>query len=150
MILPNARIIDVRRHPLACGWSNFKQHFANGQAFSYELAEMGAFYREYVRLMAHYDAVLPGRVHRVIYEQLVADPEAEIRRLLDYCGLPFEDQCLRFHETERAVWTPSSQQVRQPIYANDLDAWKPYERWLGPLKSALGDVLTAYPAVPQA
>ena len=145
LILPKARIVDVRRHPLACGWSNFKQHFARGQLFTYDLAELGAYYSEYVKLMAHFDAVLPGRVHRVYYERLVADPEIEIRRLLEHCGLPFESQCLRSHETERPVWTPSSQQVRQPIYTTALDDWRAYEGWLGPLKKALGEVVTNYP-----
>ena len=112
LILPNAKIIDARRHPLACCFSNFKQQFARGQDFSYDLVDLGRYYRDYVALMAHFDQVLPGRVHRVHYEAMVEDTEAEIRRLLDYCGLPFEDACLRFYETERAVRTPSSEQVR--------------------------------------
>jgi hypothetical protein len=148
LILPNARIIDIRRHPLACCWSNFKQHFARGQGFAYDLADLGVFYRQYVELMAHYDAVLPGRVHRVIYEQLIASPEQEIRRLLDYCRLPFQAQCLRFHENQRPVWTPSSEQVRRPFYADDLDGWRKFEPWLEPLKASLGTVLDAYPEVP--
>ena len=105
LILPNARIVDVRRHPLACCVSNFKQHWATGQNFAYDLTDLGAYYRSYVELMAHFDAALPGRVHRVIYEDLVAHPEAETRRLLDACALPFEDACLRFYENERAVRT---------------------------------------------
>lgn len=148
LILPNARIIDVRRHPLACGLSNFKQHWATGQAFAYDLADIGDYYRAYVELMAHFDEALPGRVHRVIYEDLVADPEREIRRLLDACGLPFEVGCLRFYENARAVRTPSSEQVRRPIYTEGLESWRAYEPWLGPLKEALGPVLAAYPAVP--
>ena len=116
LILPNAKIIDARRHPLACCFSNFRQHFARGQRFTYDLTDLGRYYRDYVDLMAHFDAVLPGRVHRVIHERMVEDTEAEVRRLLDYCGLPFEEDCLRFYENERAVRTPSSEQVRQPIY----------------------------------
>jgi hypothetical protein len=149
LILPRAKIIDARRHPLSCGFSVFKQHFARGQAFSFSLDEIGRYYRDYVELMAHYDAVLPGRVHRVHYEAMVADTEAEVRRLLDYCGLPFEDACLRFHENERAVRTPSAEQVRQPIYRDALEQWRHYGRWLGPLQDALGPVLQAYPAVPR-
>jgi len=148
LILPNARIIDARRHPLACGFSNFKQHFARGQAFSYSQEEMGRFYRDYVRLMRHFDAVLPGLVHRVIHERLVEDQEGEVRRLLDFLGLPFDEACLRFHENERAVRTASSEQVRRPISREGLDRWRAYEPWLGPLKAALGPVLDAYPAVP--
>ena len=148
LILPNAIIIDARRDPLACCFSNFKQHFARGQAFSYALNDMGRYYRDYVRLMAHVDAVLPGRVIRVIHEQLVADSDAEIRRLLDACGLPFEETCLRFHETDRPVRTASSEQVRQPIYRGGDEAWKPFEGHLDTLFAALGDVATAYPKAP--
>ncbi|HEX7695540.1 MAG TPA: sulfotransferase [Sphingomonas sp.] len=150
LILPNAKIIDARRHPLGCCFSNFKQHFARGQAFSYGLERMGRYYRDYVRLMAHVDHVLPGRVHRVFYEDMVDHTEREVRRLLDYCGLDFEPACLAFHETERAVRTASSEQVRQPIFREGTEAWKPFEPWLDPLKAALGDVLTAYPAAPAA
>ncbi|MFM5931415.1 MAG: sulfotransferase [Novosphingobium sp.] len=146
LILPNARIIDARRHPLGCCFSNFKQHFAKGQAFSYSLDDMGTYYRDYVRLMRHVDAVLPGRVHRVIYENMVADTEAEVRALLAYCGLDFEPACLAFHETERAVRTASSEQVRQPIYRDGTEAWKPFEPWLDPLKTALGPVLDDWQA----
>jgi len=148
LMLPNARIIDARRHPLACCFSGFKQHFARGQAFSYSLADLGRYYRDYVRLMAHFDAVLPGRVHRVFYESMVDDTEAEVRRLLDYCGLPFEEGCLRFFENKRPVRTASSEQVRRPIYREGVDHWRHYEPWLDPLKQALGPVLAAYPAVP--
>jgi tetratricopeptide (TPR) repeat protein len=148
LILPNARIIDARRHPLGCCFSGFKQQFARGQNFSYDLADIGRYYRDYVDLMAHVDAVLPGRVHRVFYESMIDNTEAEVRRLLDYCGLPFEEQCLRFYETDRAVRTPSSEQVRQPIFRDAMDHWRHYEEWLGPLKQALGPVLECYPAVP--
>lgn len=148
-ILPNAKIIDARRHPMACGWSCFKQHFAMGQHYTYDLTELGRYYRDYVRLMAHYDRVLPGRVHRVIHEDLVRDPEPHIRALLDYCELPFEEACLNPHETDRAVRTASSEQVRQPISAKGLESWKAYESWLGPLREALGDVVDAYPDAPK-
>lgn len=148
MILPNATIIDARRHPLACGFSNFKQHFAKGQGFTYDLADMGAYYRDYVRLMAHVDTIAPGAVHRVIHETLLDDFEGEVRKLLDACGLPFEEACLAFHKTERAVRTPSSEQVRRPINRDGADAWKPFEPWLGALKDALGPVLESYPQVP--
>ncbi|HEX8620979.1 MAG TPA: sulfotransferase [Allosphingosinicella sp.] len=149
LILPNARIVDARRHPLACGFSNFKQHFARGQGFSYDLAELGRYYRAYVGLMRHFDLVLPGRVHRVIHERLVDDPEGEVRRLLDHLGLEFEPACLRFHENDRAVRTASSEQVRRPINREGLDQWRAFEPWLGPLKAALGPVLEAYPDAPQ-
>jgi len=148
LMLPNAKIIDARRHPLACCFSNFKQHFARGQHFTYDLADLGHYYRDYVGLMAHFDEVLPGRVHRVIYERMIDDTEGEVRRLLDYCGLPFEEGCLRFYENERAVRTASSEQVRQPIYREGIDHWRHFEDWLGPLKDALGPVLEAYPEVP--
>ena len=148
LILPNARIIDARRHPLGCCFSNFKQHFARGQAFSYALDDMGRYYRDYVRLMAHVDAVLPGLVHRVIYERMVEDTESEVRALLAACGLEFDPACLDFHKTERAVRTASSEQVRQPIFREGTESWKPFEAWLGPLQAALGDVVTTYPEVP--
>lgn len=148
LILPNAKIIDARRHPLGCCFSNFRQHFARGQDFTYDLDDLGQYYTHYVRLMAHVDAVMPGRVHRVIYERMVDDTETEIRALLDYCGLEFEPACLNFHETERAVRTASSEQVRQPIYRDATEEWQRYEEHLGPLKRALGPVLDAYPYVP--
>ncbi|WP_129775177.1 tetratricopeptide repeat-containing sulfotransferase family protein [Peristeroidobacter soli] len=148
LILPRARIIDARRHPLGCCFSGFKQHFARGQHFTYGLEDIGRYYRDYVELMAHFDAVLPGRVHRVIYETLVDDTENEVRRLLDYCGLPFDERCLRFYENDRAVRTASSEQVRRPIYRDGVDHWQHYESWLDPLKRALGPVLESYPAVP--
>jgi tetratricopeptide (TPR) repeat protein len=139
LILPNSKIVDVRRHPLACGWSCFKQLFAQGQNFSYDLSDLGRFYANYARIMAHYDAALPGRVYRVNYEALVSDPESEIRKLLAYCGSPFEGAVLRPHETKRAVRTPSAEQVRRPISAEGLDDWKPYKQYLQPLKDALGE-----------
>jgi predicted Zn-dependent protease len=140
LILPNAKIIDARRAPLACCFANFKQHFQSGVWFTYSLEDLGRYYRDYVHLMSHFDRVLPGRVHRVQYEDLVADLEGEVRRLLTYCGLPFEEQCLRFYETERVVQTVSSDQVRKPLYADAVDQWRNFEPWLGPLKEALGDV----------
>jgi predicted Zn-dependent protease len=148
VILPNARIIDARRHPLGCCLSCFKQHFARGQNFTYGLDDLGRYYRDYVTLMAHFDAVLPGRVHRVLYERLIEDTEGEVRRLLRYCGVSFETGCLHFYENERAVRTASSEQVRQPIFREGLEQWRHFEPWLEPLKAALGPVLTAYPAVP--
>ncbi len=140
LILPNARIIDARRSPLACCFANFKQHFQAGVWFTYDLRDLGRYYRDYVRLMAHFDVVLPGRVHRVWYERLIADFEGEVRRLLDYCGLPFEEQCLRFHETRRVVQTASSEQVRRPLYSDSVDQWRNYEPFLGELTDALGDL----------
>jgi hypothetical protein len=141
----NCKIIDARRHPLGCCFSGFKQHFARGQNFSYELGDIGRYYRDYVELMAHFDAMLPGRVHRVFYERVIEDTEGEVRRLLAFCGLPFEDQCLRFYENDRAVRTASSEQVRRPIFQEGVDHWRHYERWLGPLKAALGPVYECYP-----
>lgn len=148
LILPNAVIIDARRHPLACCFSCFKQHFARGQWFTYGLEDLGRYYRDYVELMAHFDEVLPARVARVYYERLIDDTEAEIRRLLGHCRLPFHADCLRFYENERAVRTASSEQVRRPIFRDGVDQWRHYEPWLGPLETALGDVLTEYPQVP--
>ncbi|RJF93456.1 tetratricopeptide repeat-containing sulfotransferase family protein [Sphingomonas cavernae] len=148
LILPNAKIIDARRHPLACCFSNFKQHFARGQGFSYALEDMARYYRDYVKLMAHVDAVLPGRVHRVVHEALVDDTEAEVRRLLAYLGLDFDPGCLRFWETDRPVRTASSEQVRRPISREGLDQWQAFEPWLDLLKNALGPVLDRYPEAP--
>ena len=142
LILPNARIIDARRHPLACGFSNFKQHYARGQAFSYDLGHFGHYYDDYVRLMSHLDRVQPGTIHRVIHERLVDDPEAEVRALLAAIGLDFDPACLRFHENKRAVRTASSEQVRRPISRAGLDQYKRFEAHLGPLKAALGAALT--------
>lgn len=149
LMLPNARIVDARRHPLGCCFSGFKQHFARGQHFTYGLEDIGRYYRDYVELMAHFDEVLPGRVHRVIYETMIEDTEGEIRRLLAYCGLPFDERCLRFYENDRAVRTASSEQVRQPIFRDAVDHWRHYEQWLGPLQDSLGSVLDAYPSVPR-
>jgi len=145
LILPNATIIDARRHPLGCCFSNFKQHFARGQTFTYDLAEIGRYYADYVRLMDHFDTVLPNHVHRVFYEMMVADTEAEVRALLDHARLPFEPGCLRFHETERAVRTASSEQVRRPIFRDGVEQWRHFERWLDPLKQALGSLPDTYP-----
>jgi len=148
LILPNAKIIDVRRHPMAACFSNYKQHFARGQHFTYALHDVARFYRDYVELMAFYDEVLPGRVLRVNYENLVAEPEREIRRIFAYLGLPFEEQTLRFHETNRAVRTASSEQVRMPLYRTSVDQWRNYEPWLAHLRPILGAVLDEYPNVP--
>jgi tetratricopeptide (TPR) repeat protein len=138
LILPNAKIIDARRNPLACGFANFKQHFTQGQEWSYDLTEIGRYYRDYIDLMDHFDALLAGRVHRVMYENLVANPEEETRALLEYCGLPFDPACLRFYENDRPVLTASAAQVRRPIFRDAVEQWRNYEPWLGPLKSALG------------
>jgi len=146
LILPKARIIDARRHPLGCCFSVFKQHFARGQAFSYEQTELGRYYADYADLMEHFDDVLPGRIHRVLYEDVVNDPEREVRRLLDYCGLPFEEECLHFYRNSRAVRTASSEQVRQPIFREGIEQWRNYEAWLEPMKNALGRVLQEYPS----
>lgn len=145
LILPNARIIDARRHPMACCFSSFAHYFPLGKDFSYSLNDLGRYYADYVELMAHFDNVLPGRVHRVFYEKMVVSPETEIRRLFDYLELPFEEQTLRFYETERPVRTPSSEQVRRPIFTDALDHWRHYEQWLGPLRDALGPALGSYP-----
>jgi len=144
LMLPNAKIIDARRHPLGCCFSGFKQQFARGQNFAYGLSDIGRYYHDYVQLMAHFDAVQPGKVHRVFYEQLIENTEVEVRRLLAYCGLPFEEQCLRFYENTRAVRTASSEQVRQPIFREGLDHWRHFDPWLSPLKEALGPVLESY------
>jgi tetratricopeptide (TPR) repeat protein len=149
LILPNATIIDARRHPLGCCFSNYKQHFARGQAFSYDLTDMGRYYADYVRLMAHVDRVLPGRVHRVIYERMIDDTEGETRALLAACGLAFEAECLDFHMTERAVRTASSEQVRQPIFRDGTTGWHAFDPYLGPVKTALGNIVSSYPDVPQ-
>ena len=146
LILPNARIIDARRHPLGACFSGFKQHFARGQHFSYDLEEIGRYYRDYVELMTHFDRVLPGRVHRIIYERMVEDTEAVTRRLLDHCGFAFEEACLRFWETQRPVRTASSEQVRRPIFREGLDHWRYYEPWLEPLKRGLGPALQTWDA----
>lgn len=138
LILPRATIIDVRRHPMACGWSNFTQLYAAGQEFSYDLAWIGRRHRAYAHLMAHYDAVLPGRILRLRYEDLVADPERQVRHLLAHCGLDYAPECLRFHENARSVNTASAQQVRRPLDASGLARWRRFDAWLGPLRAALG------------
>lgn len=148
LILPNAKIIDARRHPLGCCFSNFKQYYARGQNFSYSLSDIGRFYHDYVGLMTHFDEVLPGRIHRVIYEDTVEDTEAQVRKLLAYCQLDFEPACLRFFENQRGVRTASSEQVRQPIYRQGMQQWTNYEPWLKPLREALGPALDAYPDIP--
>ena len=141
LILPNARIIDARRHPLGACFSTFKQHFAQGQSFSYDLEDLGLYYRDYVALMASVDHLLPGRVHRVIYEDMVEDTEGEVRRLLAHCNLLFDPACLRFYDNRRAVKTVSSEQVRRPIFREGLEQWRRFEPWLDPLKTALGPAL---------
>ncbi|MEL6324602.1 MAG: sulfotransferase, partial [Pseudomonadota bacterium] len=143
MILPNAKIIDARREPMACCWSGFKQLFAEGQEFTYGLEEIGRYYRAYVDLMDHWDRVLPGRILRVQHEAVVYDLDTQVRRLLDFCDLPFEAGCLSFHETDRAVRTASSEQVRQPINTKGLDAWRKFEPHLDQLKTTLGPALAA-------
>ncbi len=148
LALPGAKIIDARRHPMACCFSGFKQQFAQGHAYSFGLDDIGRYYRDYVDLMAHFDCTMPGKVHRVFYERMIEDTETEVRRLLAHCGLPFEASCLRFYENSRPVRTPSAQQVRQPIYRQGIDHWRHFEPWLQPLKDALGDVLDAYPSTP--
>ncbi len=140
LILPNARIIDARRASVPCCLSNFKQLFASGQEFTYDLENLGRYYRSYVELMAHWDEVLPGKVLRINYEEVVADLEAQVGRLLAFCGLPFEARCVDFHATARNIGTASSEQVRQPIFRESLDQWRHYEPWLGPLRVALGDL----------
>jgi tetratricopeptide (TPR) repeat protein len=144
LMLPNAKIIDARREPMACCFSNLKQLFANGQEFTYSIDDIARYYRTYLDLMEHWDEALPGRVLRVWHEDVVDDLEVNVRRMLDFCGLAFEPECVDFHKTERSVRTASSEQVRQPIFREGLDQWKHYERWLAPLKDALGDALVRY------
>jgi len=148
LILPNAKIIDARRHPLACCFSGWKQHFARGQAFTYDFSDIGRYYGDYVALMAAYDEAAPGAVHRVVYENLVADTAGEVNALLRYLGLEFEPACLEFYKNDRAVRTASSEQVRQPIFTEGLDHWRNYEPWLGPLTEALGPVIASHPHPP--
>lgn len=140
-ILPNAKIIDARRSAMGCCFSGFKQLFAEGQEFTYGLREVGLYYRDYVHLMSHWDAVLPGKILLVRYEDVVADLETQVRRILDYCGLPFEEACLKFHETDRAVRTASSEQVRQPLYQSGVDQWENFSEFLDPLREVLGPEL---------
>lgn len=144
LILPKSKIIDVRRDPIACCFSNLKQLFAGGQEFTYSIEATARYYRTYLDLMRHWDSVLPRRVLRVCYEDVVADVQGNVRRILEYCGLEFEPACVQFHKTERGVRTPSSEQVRRPIFREALAQWRNYEPWLGPLKDALGDAVGSY------
>jgi tetratricopeptide (TPR) repeat protein len=144
LILPNAKIIDARREPMGCCFSNLKQLFAKGQEFTYSVEDIARYYRTYLDLMTHWDRVLPGRVLRVWHEDVVEDLESNVRRMLEFCDLPFEPGCLTFYRNERSVRTPSAEQVRQPIFREGLDQWKHYEPWLGPLREGLGDALTRY------
>jgi tetratricopeptide (TPR) repeat protein len=148
LMFPRAAIIDSRRHPMGCGFSCYKQVFNPGMNFAYDLNEIGRYYGDYAELMDHIDAVLPGRVHRVYYERLVADTENEVRRLLDYCQLPFEAECLRFYENRRVAQTISSEQVRRPIFPESADQWRHFEPWLDALKTALGNLVDLYPRNP--
>ena len=142
LILPNAKIIDARRDPMACCFSNFKQLFASGQEFTYGIEDIARYYRTYLELMRHWEDVLPGRILRIEHESVVQDLEGNVRRMLDYCGLDFEPACLDYHRTERSVRTASSEQVRRPLSREGVDQWKNFEAWLGPLKQALGDAIS--------
>jgi hypothetical protein len=144
LMLPNAKIIDARREPMACCFSNLKQLFASGQEFTYSIDDIARYYRSYLDLMRHWDVVLPGRVLRVWYEDVVEDLEGNVRRILEFSGLEFEPACVEFYKTERSVYTASSEQVRQPIFREGLFQWQNYEPWLGPLKDGLGDALIRY------
>lgn len=144
LILPNAKIIDARRHPMACGFSNFKQLYATGVSFAYSLESIGAFYRDYLRLTEHFERLRPGIAHRIVNERLIDDPEGEVRRLLDFVGVPFDAACLQFHQTRRAIATPSAEQVRRPINRDGVDSWRPFEPWLTPLQDSLGDALETW------
>ena len=145
LILPNAKIIDARRHPMGSCFSGFTQLFAKGQAFTYGLANIGRYYHDYIEVMDHWDKVLPGKVLLMRYEEVVEDIETQVKKLLAHCDLPFEEACINFHETERAVRTASSEQVRQPIYSGATDHWRNYEPYLDELKQNLGAVLDRYP-----
>lgn len=142
-MLPDAKVIDIRRHPLASCFSNFKQHFARGQNFTYNFNDLGSYYRDYHRLMTHFDQRFPGFIQRIIYEDLVQNPEAEIGRLLAAMGFDYEPACLAFHQNARAVRTASAQQVREPLNRKGLDQWQHFEPWLAPLRESLGDLLSA-------
>jgi tetratricopeptide (TPR) repeat protein len=144
LMLPNTKIIDVRREPMACCFSNLKQLFAAGQEFTYDIEDIARYYRNYLELMRHWDTVLPGKVLRVMYEDVVDDLKGNVRRILEFCNLEFRPACIEFHKTERSVRTASSEQVRQPIFRDGLHQWRKYEPWLGPLKDALGDALIRY------
>jgi len=144
LMLPNAKIVDIRREPMACCFGNFKQLFARGQEFTYRLEDIARYYRTYLELMRHWDRVLPGRVLRIHYEDVVEDLETNVRRLLDYCGLGFESGCIEFHRTARNVQTASAEQVRRPIYREGLEQWRHFEPWLAPLRESLGDALSGF------
>jgi len=144
LALPNARIIDARRHPMACGFSNFKQHYATGVTFAYSLESIARFYSDYLRLMRHFDTVQPGAILHVLNERLIDDPEREVRRMLDHVGVPFDAACLEFHANKRAVHTPSAEQVRRPLNREGIDAWRNYDRWLDPLRDTLGPALEGW------
>ncbi len=144
LMMPNAKIIDVRREPMACCFSNLKQLFASGQDFTYSMEDLARYYRTYLELMRHWDVVLSGRILRVWYEDVVEDLETNVRRILDFCGLDFEPACVEFYKTERSVRTASSEQVRQPLFRDGLSQWRNYEPWLGPLRDSLGDALIRY------
>jgi hypothetical protein len=143
LILPNARIIDARREPMACCFGNFKQLFASGQEFTYSLEDIARYYRTYVEIMQHWDTVLPGKVLRIQHEDVVENLEGNVRKLLEFCNLEFEPACLEFWKNERSVRTASSEQVRRPIFKEGLDQWRNFEPWLGPLQEALGDLVAA-------
>jgi hypothetical protein len=138
LILPNAKIIDARRNPMACCFSGFKQLFASGQEFTYGLDEIGTYYKDYINLMSHWNKVLPDKIYKVQYEDVVSNTEAEVRKLFKFLELPFEKECLDFYKTKRSVRTASSEQVRQPIYSSGVDQWRNYENFLRPLEVALG------------
>jgi hypothetical protein len=144
LILPNAKIIDVRREPMACCFSNLKQLFARGQEFTYSIEHIARYYRTYLELMRHWQAVLPGRVLPVCYEDLVQDLDGNVRRILEFCRLDFEPGCVEFYKTRRGISTASSEQVRQPLFREGILQWRRYEPWLGSLKSHLGDALVRY------
>ncbi|HAR91297.1 MAG TPA: hypothetical protein DCR45_10020, partial [Gammaproteobacteria bacterium] len=141
LMLPNAKIIDARRNPMDCCWSGFKQLFAEGQEFTYDLSDIGRYYQDYVNLMNHWDDVLPGFVLKVKNEEVIDDLEGQVKRILDFCELPFDDACLNFHLTDRSVRTPSSEQVRRPVNRSGVGQWKPFANYLEPLKTALSDGL---------
>jgi Sulfotransferase family len=145
LMFPRSAIIDARRHPLGCTFSCYKQRFSRGMNFSYEQRELGRYYRDYADLLAHWDQVLPGRIYRLHYERLIADPETELRRLLEYCGLPWDAGVLKFHENRRVVQTISSEQVRKPLYTDAIDQWRHFEPWLTPLREELAELIAAYP-----
>jgi hypothetical protein len=144
LMLPNAKIIDARRHPLDACVSCYRQLFARGQNFTYDLLEVGEYYLQYQRMMDHWAEVLPGKVLTMQYEEVVTDFEAQVRRLLEFCGLGWEDACLRFYESERTVRTPSAEQVRQPIYDRSIGQWRRYEPWLGELLTTIGPIRDRY------